>query len=79
MVSQIYIWELKLDKANTTDTEAALLDLHLSISIDSFSTKLYNKRDAFDFEIINFPILDGDAPRSTSHGVCISHFIRFSF
>ena len=31
MVSQIYPSELQLNKANTSDTEAAFLDLHLSI------------------------------------------------
>ena len=34
MVSQIYPLELQLNKANTSDTEAAFLDLHLSISND---------------------------------------------
>ena len=31
MVSQIYPSELQLDKANTSDTKATFLDLHLSI------------------------------------------------
>ena len=69
MVSQIYPSELQLNKANASDTEAAFLDLHLSISNDIVSTKIYNKRDDFDFEIVNFPFLDGDVPRSTSYGV----------
>ena len=55
MVSQIYPSELQLNKANTSDTEAASLDLHLSISNDNVSTKIYDKRDDFDFEIVNFP------------------------
>ena len=71
MVSQIYPSELQLNKANASDTEAAFLDLHLSISNDSVSTKIYDKRDDFDFEIVNFPFLDGDVPRSTSYGVYI--------
>ena len=49
MVSQIYPSELQLNKANTSDTEAAFLDLHLSISNDIVSTKIYNKSDYFDF------------------------------
>ena len=61
MVSQIYPSELQLNKANTSDTEAAFLDLHLSISKDIVSTKIYDKRDDFDFEIVNFPFLDGQA------------------
>ena len=75
MVSQIYPSELQLNKANASDTEAAFLDLHLSISNDIVSTKIY---DDFDFEIVNFQFLDGDVPRSTSYGVYISQLIRFA-
>ena len=57
MVSQIYPSELQLNKANTSDTEAAFLDLHLSISNDIVSTKIYDKRDDFDFETVNFPFI----------------------
>ena len=78
MVSQIYPSELQLNKANASDTEAAFLDLHLSISNDLVSTKIYDKRDDFDFEIVNFPFLDGDIPRSTFYGVYISKLIRFA-
>ena len=77
MVSQIYPSELQLNKANTSDIKAAFLDLHLSISKDIVSTKIYDKRDDFDFEIGNFPFLDGDVPSSTSYAVYISQLIRF--
>ena len=52
--------------------------MHLSISNDIVSTKIYDKRDDFDFEIVNFPFLDGDVPRFTSYGVYISQFTRFA-
>ena len=39
---------------------------------------VYDKRDDFDFDIVNFPFLDGDVPRSTSYGVYISQLIRFA-
>ena len=78
MVSQIYPSELKLNKTNTSDTEAALLDLHLLISNDIVSTKIYIKRDDFDFEIVDFPFLDGHVPLSTSYGVYISQLMRFA-
>ena len=38
----------------------------LSISNDIVSTKIYDERDDFDFENVNFQFLDGDVPRSTS-------------
>ena len=78
MVSQIYPSELQLNKTNTSDTEAAFLDLHLTISNDIVSTKIYDKRDDFDFEKVNFPILDCDVPRSASYGVYISQLIHLA-
>ena len=54
MVGQIYPSEFQLNKTNTSDTEAAYLDLYLSISKDNVSTKIYDKRDDFDFKIVNF-------------------------
>ena len=58
-----------------SDTEASCLDLHLSISDGFVQTQIYDKRDDFDFDIVNFPFLD--VPRSTSYGVYISQLIRF--
>ena len=78
VVGQIYPSELQFNKANASDTEAAFLDLHLSISGDIVSTKIYDKRDDFDFEVVGFPFLDGDVPRSTSYGVYVSRLVRFA-
>ena len=54
------------------------MDLNLCISNGTVSTKIYDKRDDFDFEIVNFPFLDGDVPRRISYGVYISQLIRFA-
>ena len=78
MVNRIYPPELQLKKSNTSDTEAPVLDLHLSISNGFVSCKVYDKRDDFDFDIVNFPFLDGDDPRSISYGVYISQLFRFA-
>ena len=78
MVSQIYNSEVQLNKTNTSDTEGRIFRLAFVNSNDIFSTKIYDKRDDFDFEIVNFPFLDGDVPRSTSYGIYISQLIRFA-
>ena len=75
MVIQIYPSELQLKKSQY---RSRFLDLHLSISSDIVSTKIYDKRDDFDFEIVNFSFLDGDVPLSTSYGVYISQLIPFA-
>ena len=71
MVYQIYPTKLQLNKANSSDTETPFLDLDLSITNGIVSSTIYNKRDDFDFEIVNFPFLDGDVPRPPSYGVYI--------
>ena len=77
MVSLIYPPELQLNKANASDTEAPFLDLHLSISNEFDSSKIYDKRDDFYFDIVYFPLLDEYVPRSTSYGVTVSQLIWF--
>ena len=72
MVKQIYPSELQLNKANSSDTEVPFLDLHLTISDGFVSSKMYDKRDDFDFDIVTFPFLDGAIPRAASYGVYIS-------
>ena len=78
MVGQIHPTELQLNKANSSDTEAPFLDLNLSIKNGIVSSKIYDKRDVFNFEIVNFPFLDGDVPRSPSYGLYISQLIHFA-
>ena len=60
MINQIYPPGLQLNKANTAETEAPFLDLHLSIANEFVSSKIYDTRDDFDFDIIYFLCLDGD-------------------
>ena len=74
----LYPTELQLNKTKSFDTEASFLDLNLSITNGIVSSKIYDKRDDFNFEIVNFPFLDGDVPRSPPYGVYISQLIRFS-
>ena len=78
MFPLIYPKELVLNKTNQSNLSAPFLDLDLSIQNGQISTKIYDKRDDFNFDIVNYPHLDGDVPRSTSYGVYISQLIRFA-
>ena len=46
--------------------------------MDIVSTKIYDKRNDFNCEIVNFPFIDGDVRRSPSYGVYLSQLIRFA-
>ena len=78
----IYLLDLArnyIDKLSVFQyTEASFLDLNLSITNGTVSSKIYDKWDDFNFEIVNFLFLDGDVPHSPSSGVCISQLIRFA-
>ena len=78
MANRIYASELQLNKANVSDAEALFSNLHLSISDGFVKTKIYDKRDDFDSDIVNFHFLDGDVPPSLSYGVYVSQLIRFA-
>ena len=59
------VWSIKfthqnLNKANSSDTEAPFLDFHLTISDGVVTSKIYDKRDDFDFDIVNFQFLNGE-------------------
>ena len=78
MVTQICPNELELNKADSIDTEAAFLHLHLLISNGFVLSRIYDKRNDFDFDIINFQFCDGDVPRAPSYDVYISQLILLS-
>ena len=52
--------------------------MNLSKTNGIVSSKIYDNQDAFNFEIVNFPFLDGNVPRSPFYGVYMSQLIRFA-
>ena len=78
-VKEIYPSQLTVEKANTSDDLANYLDLTFIIeSNNRLYTKLYDKRDDFDFHIVNFPFLSSNIPSSPSYGIYISQLIRYA-
>ena len=79
MINHTYPSELQ---ANVSDTEASFFAVCLSIYLYRMILLrlkfMINENDKFDFDIVNFPFLDGDVPRSTSYGVYISQLIQFA-
>ena len=78
-VNLIYPEELEIK--NTTESTHSSSYLDLEISIDQSGhlyTKLYDKRDDFNFPIVNFPFMDSNIPSSPAYGVYISQLIRYA-
>ena len=73
MVDQIYPYELQLNKANSSNTEAPFFYFDLSIMKGIVPYKIYDKWNDFNFKIVNFPFLDEDVLPSPSYVSYISH------
>ena len=76
--TDIYPESLKLNKENADDSHASFLDLNITVKNEIFHTSLYDKRDAFSFNIVNFPDLSGNIPKKSSYGVFISQLLRYA-
>ena len=78
-VGRIYPIELGIKDTTDTDRSASYLDLHLEIDSEGrLRTKLYDKRDVFNFPIVNFPFICSNIPAAPAYGVYISQSIRYS-
>ena len=60
MTIQIHQFYLQFNNADTSDTGAPFLNLHFFTFNGFVSSKIYYKHDDFDFDIVKFPLLDGD-------------------
>ena len=64
-ISLIYLSELEIKETTDTASSALFLDIYLEFdSSGHLSTRIYDKRDDFNFEIINFPNLSSNIPTS---------------
>ena len=56
---------------------ANVLDLHIKIISGKFDVSVYDKRDYFPFQIVQFSSKDSNIPRSAVRGVFLSQVIRY--
>ena len=74
----IYPSELEIKDTSDSPHFVNFLDLCLSINNKQISTCLYDKRDDFNFNIVNFPFLSSNIPSSPAYGVFVSQLVRYS-
>ena len=78
VMAQIYPKELVLVPDDSDGLSTPFLDLQLTITNGIISTSIYDKRDNFDFPIVNFPHLCGNIPNKSSYGVFIGEAVRYA-
>jgi hypothetical protein len=78
-VDRIYPIEFEIKDTTDTDRSTSYLDLHLEIDSEGrLRMKLYDKRDDFNFPIVNFPFICSNISAASAYGVYISQLIRYS-
>ena len=75
-VKEIYPPELVLKKTTESNNLCSYLDVGISIVNGHFNTTVYDKRDDFNFRIVNFPFLSSNIPAGPSYGIYISQLVR---
>lgn len=76
--SLIYPKELVLVPDDSDGLHGPFLDFQLEIQNGVISSSIFDKRDAFDFEIVNFPTLSGNIPIKNTYGVFIGEAVRYA-
>ena len=70
---------MKVKETTDTASSAPFLDLYLEFDDSGqLSTNVYDKRDDFNFEIINFPNMCSNIPAFPAYGVYISQLIHYA-
>jgi hypothetical protein len=75
------IYPNKLEIKDTTEYSMCTSYLDILLKLDTngkLTTQLYDKRDDFNFSIVNFPYLCSNIPISSAIGVYISQLIRYA-
>ena len=75
-IQDIYPSELQLKKTTESTTALSYLDIFITIERGKYCTTLYNKRDSFKFNIVNFPDMGSNIPSKPTYGIYISQLVR---
>ena len=78
-ISDIYPKELTISETTESTSVASYLDLLFTQDrSNNITTKLYDKRDAFGFHIVNFPFMSSNIPSAPAYGVYVSQLVRYA-
>ena len=76
-LKDIYPEELVVSETSESRNVESYLDLLIDMSNGDLVCSMFDKRDAFVFDIFNFPNLSGNIPAAPAYGTNISQLIRY--
>jgi hypothetical protein len=78
LLKEIYHEELTLEKTNLLPDECNFLDLSISIVNGVITSKIYNKTDDYNFEVMKYPHFESNIPRGIINNVIYGELLRFA-
>ena len=73
-----YLRELEIKETTETTASSLYLDCYLYIDNGKLTTRVYDKRDDFNFPTVNIPFLNSNIPSAPAYGVYVSQLIRYT-
>ena len=78
-ISDIYPKDLTISETTESTSVASYLDLlFIRDKSNNVTIKLYDKRNAFGFHIVNFPFMSSNIPSAPAYGVYASQLICYA-
>ena len=77
-MSSIYPKELELKETTESEESCSFLDLLLFNDDSELKCRVYDKRDDFNFNIVNYPFMESNIPINPAYGVYVSRLIAFA-
>ena len=77
-VHEIYPTELEIKNTTECPTSLSYLDVLITIDNGKYTTAVFDKRDSFTFNIVNFPHMSSNIPAKPAYGVYISQLVRIA-
>ena len=75
----IYPSELEIKETSETITSSSYLDSYDLYNDSGMpATRFYDKRDNFNFPIVNFPFLSSNTPSAPAYGIYVSQLVRYA-
>ena len=77
-IDVIYPCELEIKDTTESNTPASYYECFLYTDNGKLVTRLYVKRDDFNFSIVNFPFFRSNIPSAPAYGVYVSQLVHFA-
>ena len=78
LLHYIRVHELTLKKTTESNSRISYLDISISICNNKYVTEVYDKRENFNFNIVNYPYMCSNIPANPTYGVYVSQLVRIS-